>query len=261
MPESENDVSFSSTGRALNGYLRKYPFAPRYRTGRALPAWATVVLVHGFVNSSRTPRVHAFAHLLANEVNVLVPDLRGHGRSGGASTLGVDEPLDVAAAVDAARLAWPDVPVVTVGTSLGGAAVLLHAGTIGRGHVAGVIAVSAPGWWGKFDSEGTRRMRRWVTGRAGRMVLATFLRTRISDDHDPVPDASASVSGIAPAFTLVVHDPDDWYFNAEHARRLHEWAHPPKALWWYPRRGHGTDLLTPAFAARLLAELRLRLRG
>ena len=264
----------SPAGRVLSGYLRRYPFAPRYRsaTSRQLVlatadgvrisatalagpgnAWATAVLVHGFVNSSRTPGIHRFAHLLAAEVNVIVPDLRGHGRSGGVSTMGLSEPLDVAAAVDAARLAWPDVPVVTIGTSLGGAAVLLHAGTVGG--VAAVVAVSAPGWWGDFSGGGAQRIQRWITGRAGRMTLSLLLRTRIAAACEPVPDASAAVANIAPAFTLIVHDPDDWYFGAEHARRLHEWAQPPKALWWYPRRGHGTDLLTPAFAARLLAEL------
>ena len=46
-------------------------------------AVATIVLAHGFVHSSRTPRIHAFAHLLARRAHVLVPDLRGHGSSGG----------------------------------------------------------------------------------------------------------------------------------------------------------------------------------
>ncbi|MDQ1397233.1 MAG: hypothetical protein QOG64_2492 [Acidimicrobiaceae bacterium] len=266
----------SSAARAVAGYLRKYPLAPRYRAGQRLAlstedgvpisatalegpvtAPATVVLVHGFVNSSRTPKIHAFAHRLAQRVHVVVPDLRGHGRSGGMCTMGLREPLDVEAAVAAARDLHPDVPVITMGTSLGGAAVLLHAGTVGG--VAGVVPVSAPGWWGAFDSDGSQRIQRWIGGRVGRLVLANLLKTRIATTCDPVPDASTTVAEIAPAFTLIVHDPDDWYFGAEHARRLHEWARAPKALWWYPGAGHGTDLLTPAFADRLLAEFEARL--
>jgi hypothetical protein len=73
-------------------------------------------------------------------------------------------------------------------------------------------------------------------------------------------DASSTVASIAPAFTVIVHDPDDWYFAGDHARLLHEWARPPKALWWYPGGGHGTDLLTPALAARVLAEIHYRVR-
>ncbi len=146
---------------AAAAYLRKYAFAPRYRPEEALSlvtadglrlggaqlagpvdAFATVVLVHGLVHSSRTPRIHAFAHLLAREVHVLVPELRGHGRSEGVCTLGREEPLDVEAAVAAARAAHPGAPVVTIGLSLGGAVVLLHAGTFGG--IAGVVGISSP---------------------------------------------------------------------------------------------------------------------
>src|SRR5437588_8807629 len=91
---------------AVAGYLRKYAFVPRYRREELLslltadgvrlggarlegPAdsFASVVLVHGLAHWSRTPKIHAFAHLLAREVHVLVPDLRGHGTSEGLSTL------------------------------------------------------------------------------------------------------------------------------------------------------------------------------
>ena len=258
--------------RALLGYLRKYVFVPGYRPEEALclqtadglrlggaqlegpvDAFATVVLVHGLVHSSRTPRIHAFAHLLAREVHVVVPELRGHGVSEGVSTLGRDEPLDVAAAVAAAR---PGLPVVTVGISLGGAAVLLHAGTYGG--VAGVVAVSSPAWWGAWDTEATQRVQRYATTRAGRAVLSRVLRTRIAAVCEGVPDARDVVGAIAPAFTLIVHDPEDHYFAREHAETLYEWAHDPKAVWWEDGAGHGTDLLTPAFAARLLADLRAR---
>lgn len=265
----------STPARAVAGYLRKYPFAPRYRHGQQLSlraadgvrlaavrlegppdAPATVVLVHGFVNWSRTPRIHQFAQRLAQRVHVVVPDLRGHGRSSGLGTMGIKEPMDVEAAVEAAKAAHPDLPVVTMGTSLGGAAALLHAGTMGG--VAGVIAVSAPAFF-VTDTHGTERIQRWVSGRTGRLVLARLLRTRIARTCDPVPDATDVVGRIAPAFTIVVHDPDDWYFGADHARILHGWARAPKALWWYPGVGHGTDLLTAALAGRVLAEVQMRL--
>jgi pimeloyl-ACP methyl ester carboxylesterase len=258
--------------RALTGYLRKYVFVPGYRREEALrlvtadglrlggarlegpaDAFATVALVHGLAHSSRTPRIHAFAHLLAREVHVLVPELRGHGASEGVSTLGRHEALDVAAAVAAAR---PDLPVVTVGISLGGSAVLLHAGTYGG--VAGVVSVSAPGWWGAWDTEATRRVRRYATTRAGRAVMAKVLRTRIAAVCEGITEGRDVVGAIAPAFTLIVHDPEDHYFGREHAETLYAWAREPKALWWEDGAGHGTDVLTPAFAVRLLAELRAR---
>lgn len=260
-------------GRTVGGFVRRYAFVPRYRSEEALSlvtadgvrlvgarlagppdAFATVVLVHGLVHSSRTPRIHAFAHLLARHVHVLVPELRGHGRSEGQCTLGRDEPLDVAAAVAAAA---PDLPVVTVGISLGGASALLHAGTFGG--VAGVVAVSAPSRWAAWDTPATARVRRYVASRAGREVLARVLRTRIATGLEGVPDSSKVVAAIAPAFTLIVHDPADRYFDEAHARALHGWASEPKDLWLMPGHGHGTDLLTPALAERLVADLRRRL--
>jgi pimeloyl-ACP methyl ester carboxylesterase len=217
-------------------------------------AFATVVLVHGLVHSSRTPGIYAFAHLLARSLHVLVPELRGHGASEGVCTLGRDEPLDVAAAVAAAS---PHLPVVTLGVSLGGAAVLLHAGT--HGGVAGAVAVSSPAWWGAWDTPSTQRVRRYAMTPAGRVVLARVLRTRIAARCDGVPDARDVVGAISPAFTLIVHDPNDHYFGREHAETLYQWAGEPKALWLEDGRGHGTDLLTPDLAARLVDELRLRL--
>ncbi len=249
--------------------------APRYRPeqrlaltaadGVRLSAWrlegppeaaCTVVLVHGFSNWSRTPAIHAFAHLLARRVHVVVPDMRGHGRSEGMCSLGKNEPLDVAAAVAAAPRG---LPVVTVGVSLGGAAVLLHAGTIGAGTVAGTVAVSAPSSRDAADRPGSHRVERWVRGRAGRVLLAGVLRTRVGLDCDGLPDSPSAMAGIAPAFTIVVHDPADHYFDGEHAQALYRWANEPKDLWLVPGAGHGTDLLTAAFADRLTDALEARL--
>lgn len=211
-------------------------------------AMCTFVLVHGFVNSSRSPLVHRFAHLLSRRGHVVVPDTRGHGASGGKCSMGRKEPLDVAAAVSAAP---PGLPVVTIGTSLGGAAVLMHAGSYGG--VAGVVGISAPAW-GDLDGVGTHRVRKLVSGRLGRLALAAVLRTRVDADCIFLPDAGSLVASIAPAFTVVVHDQDDWYFGPAHAESIFEWAKEPKALWWCPGGGHGGDLLTPELADRIMAE-------
>ncbi len=259
--------------QAVRRYFRNYVFAPRYRAeevwsartsdgvrlaGARLAgppdAFATVVLVHGFVHSARTPGIHAFARALSRQAEVIVPELRGHGGSAGECTLGREEPRDVEAAVAFAREARPGVPVVTVGVSLGGASALLHAGTYGG--VAGVVAISSPAWWGAWDTPATRRLRRYAMTTAGRVVAARLLGTRVAARCEGVPDARDIAAAISPAFGLIVHDPADHYFGEEHPRTLYEWLREPKALWLEEGAGHGTDLLTPPFTARLLAELR-----
>ena len=55
---------------------------------------------------------------------MLTFDLRGHGESGGATTLGLHEGRDVDAAVAAARLDADR--VLVVGASMGGIAVIEH---------------------------------------------------------------------------------------------------------------------------------------
>lgn len=252
--------------RTVGRYLRTYLAAPRYPrerrirltaadgvglTGWALPgppdAPATVVLVHGFANWSRSPRIHAFAHLLARRAHVVVPDLRGHGWSDGSCTIGRDEPLDVAAAVAAAP---EDLPVVTVGVSLGAGAVLLHAADQPR-SVTAVVGVSAPAYWEREGGEGAYRIARLVMSGVGRTALARLTRTRIGSWEgrtDPVD----VIARIAPTPIVLVHDPDDWYFDERHARLLYEAAGEPKQVWWQPGGGHGTDLLGPELAQRIL---------
>lgn len=226
-------------------------------------AIASVVVVHGITNSSRTPPLHAFAHDLSTWAHVVVPDLRGHGASGGACTLGTAEPLDVAAAVLSAAATAPDVPVVLVGTSLGGIACLLAAASPAvrdEAGVAGVFAVSSPAFRER-NLQATARLLGWCNTTPGRLFMRSLLRTRIDPGWRALDDrVHLGISGIAPAFTIVVHDPADRYFGADHAEALYAAAAEPKNLWWLPGTGHGVDLLTPAFADRVRSEVTARLR-
>ena len=253
------------------GWARKYPLAPRYRQAHHLTLStadgvrlaavalegppdppAVAVVVHGFMHSSRTPSVHAFANLLARHVPVVLPDLRGHGRSGGYSTVGHDEVLDVAAAVNAATALWPDLPVVTIGVSLGGAAVLVHAGTIGQGTVAGVMAISAPASWESLDSERMQRLRKVTHSPFGRRIIAALARTRIVPTWVPPAGPADAIGSVSPAWTVLVHDPDDAYFAGVHAEQLYASAREPKDVWWVPHGGHGSDLLTTELVQRIV---------
>jgi pimeloyl-ACP methyl ester carboxylesterase len=186
-----------------------------------------MVVVHGFTGGWRQERVQKVTDRLNAFGGIVALDMRGHGRSGGATTVGDEEILDVAAAVEWAReLGYPR--VVPVGFSLGGAVVLREAALMadGPGRVDGVVSVSAPAFW---YYRGTRIMRIahvMVETRPGRMIMrvgGTRISPRGWSQPHPVPPAEAAgmLSGIP---LLVVHGDVDHYFPLEHPRAIHETA-------------------------------------
>ncbi len=110
--------------------------------------------------------------------------------SGGRSTVGDREVLDLAAAVAWAR-GFGHPRLVTVGFSMGGSVVLRHAALHGADAVAGtdaVVSVSSPARWYYRGTAPMRRLHWLVMRPAGRLVGRWGLRTRIHHrDWDPVP--------------------------------------------------------------------------
>lgn len=216
-----------------------------------------LVVVHGFTGSWREERVQKVIDRLGAFGDIVAIDMRGHGGSGGATTVGDKEVLDVRAAVAWARdLGYPR--VVTVGFSLGGAVVLREAALMadGPGRVDGVVSVSAPAFW---YYRGTRIMRvaHWfVETRTGRLAMRVG-GTRISPDGwaDPPPippNEAAALLGDVPL--LIVHGDVDRYFPLEHPRAIHDGARGagvPVELWIEPGFGHAESAVSPEILDRI----------
>jgi pimeloyl-ACP methyl ester carboxylesterase len=196
-----------------------------------------IVLAHGFTLHWQHGAVWKVATRLNRSCGVIAFDFRGHGRSGGTSTMGDREIRDVDIALGYARELGYE-RVATVGFSMGGSIVLRHAALIGGSDA--VVSVSGPGRW---YYRGTRPMRKvhWaVEHRAGRLVTRTLLHTRISSGRwDPVPMPPADAAArVAPTPLLVVHGDRDVYFPVDHAQQLYDAAHDPRELWIVPGFGH-----------------------
>jgi pimeloyl-ACP methyl ester carboxylesterase len=216
-----------------------------------------IVLAHGFTLYWQHGAVWKVARRLNRSCGVITFDFRGHGRSGGLSTLGDREIADVDVALRYAReLGYRR--VATVGFSMGGSIVLRHAALLGGADA--VVSVSGPGWW---YYRGTRPMRKvhWaVEHRLGRLVTRTLLNTRISSgrwDPAPMPPADAAAR-ISPTPLLIVHGDRDGYFPVEHAERLYAGAHEPKELWIVPGLGHAESgaIEAPAVLDRIAGWVR-----
>lgn len=182
-----------------------------------------VVVAHGFTGSAGRPAVRRAVQAFRAHANVVSFSFRGHGGSGGRTTVGDREVLDLSAAVRWAR-GLGHARVVTVGFSMGGSVVLRHA-ALERGTGArtdAVAAVSAPARWFYRGTPSMRRVHWVVTRPVGRLVGRYGLHTRIdTKEWDPVPLSPVeAVPLIAPTPLLVVHGDRDPYFPLDHPDSL-----------------------------------------
>ncbi|MFI1768505.1 alpha/beta hydrolase [Streptomyces sp. NPDC020800] len=220
-------------------------------TSRPLPGDLVFVVAHGFTGDVDRPHVRRVAGVLARYGAVVTFSFRGHGASGGRSTVGDREVLDLAAAVQWAR-GFGHARVVTVGFSMGGSVVLRHA-ALHPGAVDAVVSVSAPARWYYRGTAPMRRLHWLVTRPEGRMVGRYGLRTRIHHrDWDPVPLSPVeAVPGIAPAPLLIVHGDRDGYFPLDHPRMLAEAAGGHGELWLESGMGHAEHAADDGLLARI----------
>jgi pimeloyl-ACP methyl ester carboxylesterase len=196
-----------------------------------------IVVAHGFTLSWQRPNVWRIANRFNRVAGVFTFDFRGHGRSGGLSTLGDREIKDLDVVVAYARqLGYKR--IAAVGFSMGASVVLRYAGLVGG--LDAVVSVSGPGRWYYRGTERMRWVHRAVERRFGRWVTRRLLKTRVSPQGwklVPVPPAEAAAR-IAPVPLLIVHGDKDLYFPPEHARQLYMAAREPKELWLLPGMGH-----------------------
>jgi fermentation-respiration switch protein FrsA (DUF1100 family) len=221
------------------------------------PGELCFVVAHGFTGSWRRPALRRVSSVLAELGGVIGFDFRGHGSSGGHSTVGDREVLDLRAAVAwAHELGHPR--VVTIGFSMGAAVAVRHAGLYDG--VAAAAAVSGPSRW-YYRGTGPMRRAHWVIERRlGRLVGRIALGTRISPaGWDPLPEAPFEIAArVSPVPLLIVHGDADPYFPVEHAEKLYAAAEEPKELWIEPGFGHAENAAPDDLVRRIGAWLAAR---
>jgi pimeloyl-ACP methyl ester carboxylesterase len=239
------------------------PIARPPSDGQPQVGAAAIVLAPGFSGWSGKPAVAAVAAALRErlpEMGMLLLDLRGHGRSGGLTTLGDREVLDVDAAVAAARASGYE-RVLTMGWSMGGTCVLRHAALAAQpGNEVteppdAVVTVSAVSRWEARESVAMRRLHLFVETAAGRLVARLLYQVRIDPRGWVAPpmDPRAAAARLEVPL-LVVHGERDHYFSADHGRALAA-AAPEAQLWVLPEFGHAEQAALAPRARPLLDQL------
>ncbi|GGO46569.1 hypothetical protein GCM10012287_17240 [Streptomyces daqingensis] len=183
-----------------------------------------IVLAHGFSGAADRPAIRRAARLFTQYGAVVTFSFRGHGRSGGHSSVGDREVLDLAAAVSWAR-ALGHARVATVGFSMGGSVVVRH-GALHRPGGAEADVCERPG--------GADAYPRAHEGRTGAPD-----GTAARDARDPLPlsGVSPGPDGRAPAparpgthsdAVVAVSAPARWYYRGTAPMRRVHWAiqHP-----------------------------------
>lgn len=215
-----------------------------------LDADIAVVFGHGFTGSQRNKKIVALARqLVANGIAVYTADFRGHGTSGGLSTLGHEEVQDLEAVLARARMHHRK--VVSAGASMGGFIALRHAGL--GGACDAVIAISSPA-----VGRDPKLLRARLLGRAalsprGRRLLDLY-GTRVGSVPDVMTAPIDLVSRIAPVPVAIVHGARDRYVPLADAYALYDRLREPQRLVVLADFGHGEAGFDSKFGHRL-AEL------
>lgn len=210
-----------------------------------------VVVSHGFTHGvARTP-TRELLTAMAEHVDVVSVNFRGHGDSGGRCTVGDVERLDTDAAVGWARRAgYPR--VASLGFSMGAAVALRHAGLDPEHPADAVVAVSAPSRWWIRETAAMRKLH-WLIEQPHGRATGRLLGVRLAGPWDEVPASPVEVIGrIAPTPLLLVHGDADRWFPPEHARTLRRASREHAELWVEPGMGHGESGTSPELAGRLV---------
>lgn len=234
---------------ALNGIELYYQ-----RRGAGEP----LLLLHGF--SGCAADWNPFLARFGEGRDVIVPELRGHGRSTGEAMPFTfrQAALDVCALLDHLKVSRCD----AIGVS-GGAKTLLHVATLQPSRIRRMVLVSAAPYFppqaralmtqyseGKHSEEEWQLMRsRHPRGDA--QIRALWAQPKnFANDTDDMNFTAQRLATIT-AETLIVHGDRDPFYPVELALEMYR-AIPHSALWVVPNGGHGPisgDMAKPFTAA------------
>ena len=215
--------------------------------GRGRP----LLLLHRFGGCGATWQPHR--ERLAEHRRLIIPDLRGHGRSseGGVPFRHGDAARDMFALLDALGIDR----VEAMGISSGGMT-LLHMATQQPERISTMVLIGATTHFGPDaraimqrstpESLSHEEMARWAACSArGENQTRALLRDfhALKDAHDDMSFTEASLSTIT-ARTLIVHGDRDEFFPLAIASEMYR-AIPRASLWIVPGGGH-----IPIFAER-----------
>lgn len=216
----------------------------------AMPGDLGFVVGPGFTHHVDQPGVRRVLRRFAGYGPTLGVDFRGHGRSGGRTTVGNAEVQDLAAGLDHLR-GLGCRRVVSVGFSLGAAVAIRQAGLAPSARRPdAVVAVSSPVRWWARETAAMRRVH-WMLEQPHGRWSARLFGVRLGPPWAEVPSSPIEVAGLLPPTPLlVVHGEVDHYFPVSEATALAETGRGH--LWVEPGMRHAEGATTPELVDRIV---------
>ena len=206
--------------------------------------WA--VCIHGYHDTYESMGAIA-KHYHELGWNVLLPDQRGHGRSGGDYVgWGYDERLDVLSWVNWIVRKDPEAEIVLHGVSMGGATVLMATGGVLPRQVKAAVSDCS---YTSIEAEIRYLLKNTKTELPIRLpssVLFSRLRKttlrRTGFDLRLASPVEAVARSKTP--TLFIHGVDDDFVPSSMMGALYQAARCPKSFLWIPGAGHAASVGT-----------------
>ena len=218
-------------------------------------AGETVLLLHG-LGGGKADLLPLAGTLRAAGFNVLLPDLRAHGGSGGQLTsFGRLERHDVAGAVAWLRAAKPEasVRVHGVGTSMGAAALAATGGDVG---IDRVVLIGSYDDLGALGEAVVNRLFLWPIEIVARHVALPVAAAHVGADLPGFRPADG-LPGFYPRPVLVVHAEDDEMIPFRFGAGLYRAASEPKRQLYPAAGGHNGVRDDPAVIEEIVRFLSL----
>lgn len=209
-----------------------------------------LIYCHGFSSDKNFLHIPRMAEMLSDAMDVIVFDFRGHGESGGATTFGDKELLDLDAVMRYAQR-FGYARIVVMGSSMGGAIAIRFSAD--SPDVSAVITMGAFAHK-QFSAMAMAGLSvlKWSFSRD---VVRRTWRTRI-EHAEPAYNPRDFVARISPRPFMVLHGEYDPLIPLAHGRELFARAGEPKTLHVIRRGGHDLENLNKRTITRIVEWLK-----
>lgn len=196
------------------------------------------ICVHGYGDTAEIMGIYARTYRDRYGMHVLVPELRGHGRSDGDYVgMGYDDSRDLLRWIDWILERDHGAQIVLHGISMGAAAVLMTTGHTLPDQVAAVVADSSY-TTAVEEMKYVYRTREKAVIPAGVLMEAVRGIALVRAGYDVAKAAPVKAVARSKTPTLFIHGQEDDFIPPAMMTELYRAASCPKSFQWIPDAGH-----------------------